>query len=500
MQRSRFKGTIFSFLALAALVVSVLGATFVFAKESGSQNTPVAGQSAGRTFLPNGHGVVVPRKVSTFTVPQVKGSGKGTVVYRPAPGGIAHVPSPQQVVRVPAPANLNLTTKASFEGQSYTGWVPSDSNGAGGTDNYVETVNEQWAIYSRTGTQQFETDFDTWFGQPAGTSLFDPVVQWDRVGSRFIFIVDSGSSLLISVAQQTNGIGNWCSYTFTTPSGAFADFEKLGVNVNGIYFSANVYSTPFSNQLYFANRTQMEACQTVTYSVWNGLTNPDGSTAFAIVPAREESSTNSIEYLVNSYPGGACQLTLWQLNSSSVLTNRSVATQCYAPPPPAKQAGSSGTIAAGDNRLYQADLYNGKLTLDTVGSHDFGDGNGQVGIVEWFVLNASAGTVYSQGAFGTPGYWLFYPATIRNSKGNMLFVYDASGSAIDPSIWYVNQTLTGTQALASGVSYNGTSGTNRWGDYQSAWLDPVAGATVWITGQYAKGTNFWGTRVGRILP
>jgi hypothetical protein len=50
------------------------------------------------------------------------------------------------------------------------------------------------------------------------------------------------------------------------------------------------------------------------------------------------------------------------------------------------------------------------------------------------------------------------------------------------------------------VSYNGTSGTNRWGDYQSAWLDPNAGATVWITGQYANGTNTWGTRVARVLP
>jgi hypothetical protein len=123
-----------------------------------------------------------------------------------------------------------------------------------------------------------------------------------------------------------------------------------------------------------------------------------------------------------------------------------------------------------------------------------------VGIVEWFVLSASTGTVYSQGAFGTPGYWLFYPATIRNGVGNMLFVYNASGPSIDPSIWYVNQTLSGTQVLGSGVSYNGTSGTNRWGDYQSAWLDPSFGASVWITGQYANGTNSWGTRVARVLP
>jgi hypothetical protein len=502
MQKNHFKGYIFSFLALAALLVSALGASFVFAKGASSHIAPHASLSTGRSFLPSGHSTIVPHKVSTSTIPQVKGTGHGTVVYRPAPGGYAHVPSPEHVVPVPAPVNLNLTTKKSFEGQSENGWQPSDSNGAGGLNNYVETVNEQWAIYSRTGTQQYETDFDSWFGQPSGTSLFDPVVQWDRTGSRFLFIVDSGSSLLLSVAQQTNALGNYCNYTFPTPSGAFADFEKLGVDADGVYFSVNVYSNPFSNKLFFANRTQLESCQTVNYTYWSGLTNPDGSTAFAIVPARADSSSSGVEYLVNSYPGGACKLTLWKLTSSGSLSNRTVATQCYSPPPAAKQKGSSGLIDTGDNRLYQANFFKGKLTLDTVGSHDWGDGNGQVGIVEWFVLNASAGTVYSQGSFGTPGYWLFYPATIRNGAGNMLFVYNASGPSIDPSIWYVNQTLSGTLALASGASYYGTSGTSRWGDYESAWLDPNPNspATVWITGQYAKGTNFWGTRVARVLP
>jgi hypothetical protein len=50
-------------------------------------------------------------------------------------------------------------------------------------------------------------------------------------------------------------------------------------------------------------------------------------------------------------------------------------------------------------------------------------------------------------------------------------------------LWYVHQTLSDTHMLASGASYNETSGTKRWGDYQSACLDPSSGALVWITGQ-----------------
>lgn len=455
----------------------------------------------GRTFQPTGRSVIVPQKVSTFTTPQVTGKSRGTVAYRTAPGGIAHVPSPANVVRVPAPVGQDLSTKLTFTGQSNTGWQPSDSNGAGGTNNYIETVNEQWAVYTRKGVQKYSTDFNTWFGQSG--SLFDPVVQWDRTGSRFLFIVDSGSSLLVSVAQQTSALGSYCNYTFPTLSGYFADYEKMGVDADGVYFSANMYgSSSFTNELFFANRTQMEACQTVNYTYWTGLTNPDSSIAFAIVPARADSNSSGVEYMVNSYPGGACQLTVWQLTSGGSLSNTSVATQCYSPPPAAKQAGSSGTISAGDNRLYQADYLNGLLTLNTVGSHDWGDGNGSVGIVEWFVLNASAGSVFSQGSFGTPGYWLFYPTTIRNSAGHMLFVYDSSGPSNDPSIWYTNQALSATYALATGVSYYGTSGTARWGDYQSAWLDPTTTSpnSIWITGQYANATNSWGTRVGRVVP
>ena len=50
MQRSRFKGYIFSFLALAALLVSALGVNFVFAKGAASHTSP----AAEGTFLPKG--------------------------------------------------------------------------------------------------------------------------------------------------------------------------------------------------------------------------------------------------------------------------------------------------------------------------------------------------------------------------------------------------------------------------------------------------------------
>lgn len=443
-----------------------------------------------------GHGKVMPKKVSTATTPQIRGNGHGTIPPRAAPERSTHVPSPSNVVRINAP---NLTQKTNFEGLNNTGWAPSDSNGAGGTYNYFETVNEQFEIYSRGGATQYGTSFNTWFGQSG--SLFDPKTIWDKAGKRFIFLVDTGSSLLVSVAQQTNGLGNYCNYSFSTLSGYFADYPQLGVNSSGIYFTANLYGNPFTSELFYAPRTAMESCQSISYSFYSNLNNADGSGAsFAVVPAVERSNPG-VEYLVNTNnPSGGCSVTVWTLTSGGSLSNANVNTQCFSPPPPAKQLGSSGTLETLDNRLYQATYQSGLLNFDTVGSHDWGDGNGPVGIVEWFQVNPSTASVSKQGAFGITGYWNFFPAMDVTSVGKMFFVFDSSGPTIYPSIWAISGCLCDTASLINGVSYYGTSGTARWGDFQSAWQDPVSTKSVWITGQYANGTNTWGTRVGRFIP
>ncbi len=455
----------------------------------------------GRSFQPSGHGIAIPKEVSTATVPQVQSIDSGGVITQhPVSSRRATVPAPQNVVSVPPPTSTDPSDK---NGLFQQGGKP-DANGAGGFYNYLETVNGGLAIYSRGGAQEYKTSYRGWFG--VNSPFYDPVTMWDNIGNRFIFSVlqTSQKNIWLSVAQQANATGKYCNYNFPTPSGH--DFDKLGVDGDGIYFGFNILApgtnNVVSNELFFASRTVLESCQTATYTNWMGLTNPDGTIAQALTPARQDSDAGGVEYLVNSIPTGACQLTLWTLTSSANLSNTSVPTQCYSPPTKAVQEGSAALIDTGDCSITQASYVNGLLTVDTPGSYDFGDGNGPVGIVEWYVLNPSSASVSSQGAFGTPGYWLYYPSTITTANGNMLFVYNASGASIYPSVWYVNQTLTNTQALANGVSSFGTTGVSPWGDYQSAWPDTSMKTpnSVWITGEYVKSTNVWGTRFDLVTP
>lgn len=424
---------------------------------------------------------------------------------RPGPGGPARKLIPQHVTRASASPKTALALKSSFAGIKDDGYYPSDSNGAGGLNNYVETVNTQFEVYSRTGTRQYGTDFHTWFNY---SSYFtDPHVVWDDWGSRFIMLIQSSSAIYLSVAQQTNGIGNYCNYSFATLSGYSPDYPELGVDYNGIYFSINLYpsSGPVISELFYIPRGAPESCQGFNYSYYYGLIDANGGYAFTVVPAVQHSYPGNVEYLVDSYWYGACSLTLWSLTSSGNLSNANVGTQCYSPPPPAAQAGSSGTIEVFDSRLYHVSYNDGVVNVSTVGQYDWGDGNGNVGIVEWFQINPSSATISNQGSFGTPGYWLFFPEMDVTDNGHKLFEYNASGPTSDPSVWSTSGCLCDTIALATGTSYYGTSGTARWGDYASAWLDPHYNKSglrtaVYITGQYVKSTNLWGTRVGRIIP
>ena len=465
---------------------------------------------AGRNFQPNGYGVVKPQKIDTAHLPQVRTTQSvapqvaATSIRQPVTSRRASVPPPSNVVNVPPATSTNPSAKAGMSEQRGEG--NPDATGAGGINNYLETVNAGLTVYGRGGSQQLTSTYQSWFN--VNSTFYDPMTVWDDTGDRFIFsVLQTGAKTIwISVAQQTNATGKFCTYSFPTLAGH--DFDHLGVDGDGIYFAFNILapgsnSTVVNNELFYASRTALESCQTATYSSWTDLTNPDGTIAQAMTPAREDNSAPGVEYLVNSYPAGACQMTLWTLTSGGTLSNATIPTQCYSPPPNAPQKGSAALIyTGGDCSLIQASLVNGQLTVATPGTYDWGDGNGPVGIVEWYVFNPSSASVSSQGAFGTPGYWLFYPSAITTVNGHMLFMYNASGASIYPSIWYVNQSLTGTKALANGVSYFGTSGVSVWGYYQSAWPDAstINLNSVWMTGEYAKATNAWGTRFGLVTP
>ena len=151
---------------------------------------------------------------------------------------------------------------ASFPGlhttQANYGYPP-DTMGAVGPNHFVEAVNDEVAVYSKSSGLRLtpETSLETFFsvtvpsGPYAGnyprSICFDPRIVYDQGSQRWIAsAIDDGSHfvlLAVSYASDPwrNGGGTWVPYNWAKyvvpmdPAGG--DFDRLGVDGNGIYIT-----------------------------------------------------------------------------------------------------------------------------------------------------------------------------------------------------------------------------------------------------------------------
>ena len=255
------------------ITLAMLASIYLLVEIPASAAKPYATQN-GRTFLPSRHSFATAQKVSTAKVPQVFGAARKMAISHSNSSTPAPLPASTSIAGVPLPTHTDPTAMAGISEDNVS---KPDGSGAGGTVNYMEAVNTEMAIYGRDGTLEYMTTFRNWFG--INTPYHDPKVIWDNTGDRFIFSVNVGFELILSVAQQADATGKFCNYGLPTPvnGGLGADFDMLGVNGNGIYISANVLNPStgrqVSNELFAANRTQMESCaKNAGYYTWTGLT------------------------------------------------------------------------------------------------------------------------------------------------------------------------------------------------------------------------------------
>src|SRR4051812_32864927 len=69
--------------------------------------------------------------------------------------------------------------------------TPPDTTGAIGPTRYVEFVNSKVAVYDRANlnTRLSIADLDTFVGH-SGDSVFDPQIEWDQQGQRWLYLAD----------------------------------------------------------------------------------------------------------------------------------------------------------------------------------------------------------------------------------------------------------------------------------------------------------------------
>lgn len=467
---------------------------------------------------------------------------KERVQAEQAPVAPGTVPDPNVNHAVPQPsAPISDTT---WEGISYTGWVPPDPQIATGPSDVMVAVNEALRVYDKSGTQlDSSNNLVTWFtnvlSDTNGISIFDPWVLYDQLNDRFILVAlayrssDNLSQFMISVSKTSSAsTGGWCNFAMNgrdnngSDTSNWADYEKAGITSNAVVLTANMFNASGYFQyskVRFIPKSLLYDTSCPSLSSWDfwSLQNADGSLAFTIQPAHSYVNSNST-YLINGQSFSGSNLTLWSATTPdgpyssgshpSLSRQSTISVDSYAAPPDAEQPGTTTRIDTGDARLLKA-VYrdSGLWTTHAVSCSWLGDG-GTRSCARWYQINPVANTIVQQGTLGSSGLYYYYPALMPDAAQNAVVVFNRSGAAEYAGVRYTGRqstdpvnTLQGTAELRAGQGcYNHTFSTrNRWGDYSGVALDPSTGKT-WIFGEFAYGSsatctsNSWRTQVGRV--
>ena len=428
---------------------------------------------------------------------------------------------------------IAATTGLSFPGvgNGDYGFVPNaappDTNGAVGAAQYVQWVNESFAVFDKsTGaiTPGFpKAGNSIWAGFGGGCETNndgDPIAQYDKAANRWIltqFSVTTTPYLqCVAVSTTSDATGTYNRYAYSYGTTQFNDYPKLSVWPDGYYISYNIFNggTTFAGSKVCAlDRASMliggkatQLCFQLPTSFGGGLlpSDLDGTTA---PPA------GSPNYFMNF---GANSLNLWKFHvdfatppNSTFSGPTSIPVASFSPACSGggtciPQAGTKNKLdSLADRLMYRLAYRNFGDHESLVVNHSVTAGS-SVGI-RWYEIRSPGGTptVFQQGTYAPDGTFRWMGSIAMDKAGNIAVGYSASSSSINPGIRYTGRAPTdplGTMQAEQVIKAGGGSqltGLSRWGDYSAMTVDPVDDCTFYYTAEYLKssGTFNWSTQI-----
>jgi hypothetical protein len=439
-----------------------------------------------------------------------------------------------QTVAVEAAATVGNVV--SFDGLGVGGGytpnaAPPDTNGAIGDTQYVQWVNESFAVYDKVSGARL-------YGPAAGNTLFqplganhpcaknndgDPIAQYDKAAHRWVmtqFSVTSGGSVgywqCVAVSKTSDAIsGGWNVYAFNYGTTDFNDYPKLGVWSDNYYISFNIFlnGSSFKGSKICAYDRAAMLAGTAATQVCFQLSSSFGG----LLPADLDGSTpppaGSPEYFMAF---GTNVLQLWKMSNVNFTagtatltgpTNLNVASFSEACGGGAcvPQAGTTQKLdSLGDRLMYRLAYRNFGDHEALVVNHAVTAGT-SVG-ERWYEVRSpnAAPTVFQQGTYTPDAAYRWMGSAAMDNVGNLALGYSVSSSSINPGIRFAARApgdplnLLGTEVTIKDGTGSQNGGLNRWGDYSSLTVDPADDCTMWYTTEYlqANGSFNWSTRIG----
>lgn len=422
------------------------------------------------------------------------------------------------------------TTIQNFDGNTNTeGYIPPDTYGDVGPNDYFQVVNCHYSIYSKTGTLLLGPleNSSVWTGMSNNSNDGDAVVVYDDQADRWLFSQFSLPNYpngpfyqMIAVSQTPDPTGSWYrwQYSFTN----MGDYPKFAVWGDGYYMSAHQFSAGSLNWagcLAAAyNRTQMLAGNSTATMVM--FTKPASDEAFGWLPSDCDGvfppGTPPNYYLYTSETGsdhiGIYEFHVdWTNTSNSTFGNflslpvNTFTTNISGIP----QQGTSRKLdPINDRMMYRLQFRKFSDHWSMVCNHTV-DVSTTVAGVRWYELRKTTGawSVYQQSTYtlsDNNSRWM--GSIAMDSSGNIALGYSVSGTNLYPSIRHtgrmkndaLNTMTIGEKGIYNGGGSQTYSGNpSRWGDYSSMTVDPSVPYTFWYTQEYYATTSSssWKTRI-----
>jgi hypothetical protein len=469
------------------------------------------------------------------------------------------VPPPRDLSSPAAPAAPAATpsTGFNFEGVGGSNGYPSDSNGSVGNDQYVETVNSRYQVWSLNRTTKTATSIlgpvninTLWsgFGGPCQSqNAGDPVVLYDKIANRWLISQFTSSVSggfyyqCVAISTTADATGTYSRYAFAVPNGNFGDYPKYGVWTDAYYVMAHNFTSSSGTPSYVGgcfgamNRTKMLAGDST--ATWQVIVDPnEGGHLPADIDGFAPPPGGAPGIFASVHTDGMYLYRMKVDFTNPANTTRTL--QGIMPIASASAACGGGNCIPQPQSAFTLDSLADRLMFrlayrnyidheSLVVSHSV-DPNvtGLVSGVRWYEFRISGQLdavcssypcTYQQGtvADAANGRSRWMPSVAMDGSENILVGYSATGTveATDAhSIRYTARTKTdplGTMTAPEAIIFTGTRNiTNdpagltigRWGDYSSMSSDPADDCTFWYVNQYyalgGTSNGAWHTRIG----
>ncbi|HEX3151821.1 MAG TPA: dockerin type I domain-containing protein [Gemmataceae bacterium] len=427
------------------------------------------------------------------------------------------------------PSNASGNGYAALDFNSSGGYVPPDTSGAAGPNAYIETVNQEVALYgnkSTGGSPQLDSLDHFWRtvgGLPhiSGSAFFsDPIVVYDEKISRFIIgdqdvdFTNHVSNFDIAVSKSNNPTtlttADWRFYTVTTTQANFdADYPgNFGYNADAFVFTLNMFPVSTGAHVQVVSVNAADLLAGVTQANLHTFSNNVSS--FSLRPATmHDAVAGDPMWLVGQ--GGTNSINVFKmtnvLSNSATITGTGIGVTAYSGAnSPLNPNGTTVTTNI-DSRIQRAAVSGGHL----VAAHAVGNGSTENDI-QWYDFNVTGATptLFQQGRVsGGNKVYLEYPAIDINAAGQIGLTYMRVGN--DTGTDFMSMYVTGRNPsnaagtmqtpllvpAGTGVAnYDDFASGGRAGDLAGINVDPVNG-TFWAVNEFAntEPSANWGTAV-----